>query len=93
MITYTYKVVLLGNCYVGKTTFFKKVKGNIEFPVSDAGRHSDSLDMASCILEIRLPGSPTSRILVSQPATSLILYEILVGQSVQMSLFCLCLGL
>lgn len=60
MNTYVFKVVLLGNYEVGKTTLFKKLRDvDRERPTLTRMRKefSDSLDLAPCMLEFMLAES------------------------------------
>ena len=54
MKTYTYKVVLLGNYEVGKTTLFRKLRGEADTRSEDL---SDSLDLDPITLEYQLTDS------------------------------------
>lgn len=67
MNTYIYKVVLLGNHEVGKTTLFRKLKGDAEWleaSNSKSSRFADSLNLDPCNLEFKLKDEP-AKILVS----------------------------
>jgi GTPase SAR1 family protein len=69
MRTYVYKVVLLGNHGVGKTTLFKKLKGEIEVEVlynrnTSSFSESTSINLDPCTLEFRIKDKP-DRIMVS----------------------------
>lgn len=67
MKTFFYKAVLLGNHKVGKTTLFKKLKGEVEEESNSktsSCRVSDSLNLDPCTLEFRLKEKPV-RIMVS----------------------------
>lgn len=55
MGTYTFKVILLGNSEVGKTTLFRKL---MRKPTGDPRNSlTDSLDLGACLLEFPLTQS------------------------------------
>lgn len=69
MKTHCYKVILLGDSGVGKTTLFKKLKQKTKDSHAQLEERKpsffDSLDITPCTLEFTLEES--SRILVSAP--------------------------
>jgi len=64
MKTYVYKVVLLGNNEVGKTTLFKKLRDNCKTGKTPTS-FCDSLELTPYTLEIRLV-SESTKILVGR---------------------------
>ncbi len=59
MKTWVYKVVLLGNSGVGKTTLFRKLKGDQE---TEDRSITDSIDLAPCSLEFMVSDTVTVKV-------------------------------
>ena len=60
MKTWVYKVVLLGNSGVGKTTLFRKLKGRDQ--ETEERSITDSIDLAPCTLEFPISESETVKV-------------------------------